>query len=183
MAFRQLKTGGGNFVKWDTPKTVKGRLIGFERGSYKGQPTTTVLLKGEDGVDFKVPGSANIANSGLYNEQPGVMVEIVFKGKGTTKGGQTYNDIDVFVDSPEPEPRPTTAAGASPTAAASSAAGAAGTVPTKAPASDYDVLIAKLQLSNPRGAAAMVTALEGLYPDVAVRTEKLRATLKEQGIV
>lgn len=182
MAFRQLKTGGGNFVKWDTPKTVKGRLIGFERGSYKGQPTTTVLLKGEDGVDFKVPGSANIANSGLYNEQPGVMVEIVFKGKGTTKGGQTYNDIDVFVDSPEPEPRPTSA-GAPSTTNPPAPTSAAGTVPTKAPASDYDVLIAKLQLSNPRGAAAMVTALEGLYPDVAVRTEKLRATLKEQGIV
>jgi hypothetical protein len=28
----------------------------------------------------------------------------------------------------------------------------------------------------------MVTALEGLYPDLALRTEKLKATLKEQGI-
>lgn len=175
MAFRQLKTSGGNFVKWDTPKTVKGRLVGFQQGSYKGQPTTTIILKGDDGVEFKVPGSANIANSGLYNEQAGVMVEFVFKGKGTTKGGQTYNDIDVFVDSPEPEPRPTTPQATS--AVAPPAGVPAGTT------SEYDVLIAKLQLSNPRGAVAMVTALEGLYPDLEVRTQKLKATLKEQGIV
>lgn len=172
--FRQLKTSGGTYVKWDAPKTVKGRLVGFERGSYKGQSTTTVVLKQEDGVEIKVSGSANIQNSGLYNEQPGVMVELVFKGKGQTKGGQAYNDIDVFVDSPEPEPKP---AGASaPSAPALPASASGGT------ASDYDVLIAKLQLSNPRGAVAMVSALEGLYPDIAVRTEKLRATLKEQGI-
>ena len=178
MAFRQLKTSGGNFVKWDTPKTVKGRLVGFQQGSYKGQPTTTILLKQDDGTDIKVPGSANIANSGLYNEQPGVMVEFVFKGKGTTKGGQTYNDIDVFVDSPEPEPgRPTTAVPGAGAATGTTAPASSGG------ASEYDVLVAKLTLSNPRGAAAMVTALEGLYPDLAVRTEKLRATLKEQGVV
>ena len=171
--FRQLKTGGGNFVKWDTPKTVKGRLVGFQQGSYKGQPTTTILLKQDDGTDIKVPGTANIANSGLYNEQPGVMVEFVFKGKGTTKGGQTYNDIDVFVDSPEPNPT---------TPPATSAVARPADVVPAGTASDYDVLVAKLTLSNPRGAAAMVTALEGLYPDVAVRTEKMRATLKEQGI-
>lgn len=173
--FRQLKTaGGGNYVKWDTPKTVKGRLVAFVPGEYKGKPTTTVILKQDDGTEIKVSGSAGLENSGLYREQLGVMVEIVFKGKIALKGGQTYNDLDVFVDSPEPEPqsRPT-AAGTTPTTVPASSGGTA---------SEYDILIAKLQLSNPRGAVAMVSALEGLYPDIAIRTEKLRATLKEQGI-
>jgi hypothetical protein len=174
--FRQLKTQGGNFVKWDAPKTVKGRLVGFQKGEYKGKSTTAVILRGDDGVEFKVSGSAGLENSGLYNEQPGVMVELVFKGKVDLKGGQRYNDIDVFVDSPEPEPRPTAAPATAPVSAPAAPAGA------PSGASEYDVLIAKLQLSNPRGAAAMVTALEGLYPDVVVRTEKLKATLREQGI-
>ncbi len=174
--FRQLKTQSGNFVKWDTPKTVKGRLVGFQAGEYKGKPTTTIILRQDDGTEIKVPGTSGLENSGLYREQPGVMVEIVFKGKIALKGGQTYNDIDVFVDSPEPEPRPTAAPATAPVSAPAAPAGA------PSGASEYDVLIAKLQLSNPRGAAAMVTALEGLYPDVAVRTEKLKATLREQGI-
>jgi hypothetical protein len=176
--FRQLKTQAGNFVKWDTPKTVKGRLVAFQPGEYKGKPTVTVILAQADGTQIKVPGSSGLESSGLYNEQPGVIVELVFKGKIALKGGQTYNDIDVFVDSPEPEPRPTAAPGAKTTTTVPAFVAPAGTTT----ASDYDVLIAKLQLSNPRGAAAMATALEGLYPDLEVRTQKLRATLKEQGI-
>jgi hypothetical protein len=170
MAFRQLRnpTTAGNYVKWDTPKTVKGRLVGFTHKKFKGQDTTSIILRQDDGVEIRVNGSANIENAGLYNEQPGVVVELVFKGKGTTKAGATYNDIDVFVDSPEPEPRSTTAA--------------AKAAPTITENGDYDVMVAKLQLANPKGAAAVVTALEGLAPDPAVRTEKLRAFLKESGI-
>lgn len=179
MAFRQLKGGGGGtYVKWDTPKTVKGRLVSLIRGTYKGQPTTTIVLRQEDGVEVKVNGSAVIEGTGLYNEPAGVMVELVFKGKAKGKSGLQYNDIDVFVDSPEPDPsaRPTAAptAGATPTTAAPG---------TTAPASDYDTLIATLQLANPKGAAAMIQALTNLYPDPAVRIEKLRAALKEQGVL
>lgn len=180
MAFRQLKTQGGNYVKWDTPKTVKGRLVGFQRGEYKGKPTMTVILVGQDGVQFKVSGSANIENSGLYNEQPGVTVELVYKGKGTTKAGVPFNDIDVFVDSPEPDPsttRPTTAVPGSGAATGTTAPASNGGSP-----SEYDVLIAKLRLVNPKGADAIVTALESIAPDIAVRTEKLRNALKEMGI-
>lgn len=171
MAFRQLKgsSGGGNYVKWDTPKTVKGRLVGFIHGQYKGKPTTSIKLRQDDGTEVIVNGSAVIEGTGLYQEQPGVMVEFVFKGKVQGKGGgNPYNDIDVFVDSPEPDPS-TVKAPSAPSAPASGV-------------SEYDTLVAKLTIGNPKGAAAMVNALAELHPDMAVRTEKLRAVLKEAGI-
>lgn len=163
--FRKLNTQGGNFIKWDKPKTVRGILVGFQRGEYKGKPTMTIILKDEQGVQFKVPGSTNIENSGLYNEQPGVTVEFVFKGKGISKGGNTFNDIDVFVDSPEPEP---------------------GTAPAPAPQApasgeSYDALVARLQLTNPNGAKAVLAALDGMNLDPAAKAEKLREFLKVQG--
>jgi hypothetical protein len=165
--FRQLRgSGGGTYVKWDTPKTVKGVLVGFEEKLYKGQKTTTIVLKQADGSVIKVNGSANIAYSGLYSEEPGVTVELVFKGKGTTKGGQSYNDIEVYVDSPEPEP---------------------GTAPAPAPkvasasAESYETLVARLQLSNPNGAKAVLAALDGMDLVPEAKVAKLREFLKVQG--
>jgi hypothetical protein len=169
MAFKQLRGSGGTYIKWDAPKTVKGILVGFEQGTYQGRPTTAILLKQEDGSVVKVGGSANIANSGLYNEQPGVTVEFVFKGKGKTKGGQPFNDIEVYVDSPEPEP----GVGAKAVQAPSQQAGE--------PVDTYETLVAKLQLTNPNGAKAVLAALGGLGLTDEAKTAKLRDFLKVQG--
>ncbi len=167
MAFRQLRgSGGGTYVKWDTPKTVKGILVGFENKLYKGQQTTTIILKDETGAIVKVNGSASIANSGLYNEQPGVTVEFVFKGKGQTKAGVQFNNIEVYVDSPEPEP------GQTPPPAPSQQAGTA---------ESYEALVARLQLTNPNGAKAVLAALDGMNLTPAQKADKLREFLKVQG--
>lgn len=168
MAFRQLKSQGGNYVKWDTPKTVKGRLVGFQKGRYKDKDTVTVILVQDDGTQIKVNGTSNMENAGLYNEQPGVVVELVFKGKKTGKSGNVFADIDVFVDSPEPEP----GANAGKTAALSTQTGES---------ESYETLVARLQLANPNGAKAVLAALDGMNLAPEAKAIKLREFLKVQG--
>lgn len=203
MAYRKLNTGGGgNFLKYSDMKVgqvTEGRVLGIRRSTYgdgdKAKPTWSVKLKQADGVEVHLNGSRVLENSGVETLAPGTLLKVTYKG--LVKGrGANYHDLDVEIDDGTEGP---TQAVASPTAVVAAA--------TPAPASDgpsavdiaaakallarleapaasvYETLLAKLKDVNPKGAAAMATALLELHPtDEGARIEKLKKTLVQQGV-
>ena len=176
MAWSEKKVGSsGNFIKWDEPKVIEGRLQAFIHGTYEGKPTIQAAIVGDDGVTRTIKVSTGLQSAGFTQEEIGTRVMVEFEGKARTAGGKPFNKLSYRVDKSGviPASVPTSAP----------AAPAAATAPTTVPASEYDKLLAALRASNPKGAAAIEGAMETIYPDPAVRTEKLRETLKQQGVV
>jgi hypothetical protein len=176
VAWSEKKVGSsGNFIKWDEPKVIEGRLQSFIHGTYEGKPTIQAAIVGDDGVTRTIKVSTGLQSAGFTQEEIGTRVMVEFEGKGRTAGGKPFNKLSYRVDkgSAAPSPAPAPAAHAAP---------AQGLV-VGGNASEYDKLIAALRVSNPKGASAIEGAMETIYPDPAVRTEKLRETLKQQGVV
>ncbi len=186
MAWSEKKVGSsGNFIKWDEPKVIEGRLQSFIHGTFEGKPTIQAAIVGDDGVTRTIKVSTGLQSAGFTQEEIGTRVMVEFEGKARTAGGKPFNKLSYRVDKGGPS-APLAAAGApTPSQAASSATGsAAATAPTTTvPAYEYDKLLAALRASNPKGAVAIEGAMETIYPDPAVRTEKLRETLEQQGVV
>jgi len=197
MAYRQLRTGGGNYVKWDTPKVIEGVILGYEAGEYKNKPTLHVIIKQDDGVVVKAPVSAAISSVNSAEAPIGGRLRLTYKGKEKGKAGQTYNDItaeyDDGTDTQAPAAPPAAPAKVDPALAAAAekaakiaeakAALAALEAGSTSPAAnvgvtEYETLLGKLKEVNP----AMAEALPDVYPDPIVRLEKLKAVLKQHGV-
>jgi hypothetical protein len=164
-------TGGGTIRKWaDLPGTkIEGVFMKLRQGQQNYTPLASI--KTETGI-IDVPAPYKLREL-LEPVQPGAYVWITHTGKIQLKGGKTMNTFEVDYDNDY-------AKGAPAPLAQSVAAGPA--APTSAPASEYDVLLAKLSVANPKGAAAIASALVQMYPDEAVRLQKLQETLKQQGV-
>lgn len=197
MAFKQLRQGGGNYTKWDKPKTVEGRILGYESGEYKGKPTIHVVLQQSDGTTTKCPVSAAISSVNNIEAPVGSQLRLVYKGKATGKSGQQYNDIEAFLEVPDGT-EGSVAATSAPVVAVAPAAPATQAAPapvqavvtptgpmsstTAVPAapasvvsSDYETDLATLALLNP----AMAKQLPVVFPDPAVRAQKLKDVLAQ----
>jgi hypothetical protein len=85
----------------------------------------------------------------------GALVRVTFKGKVNTTGGKTFNTFDVEVDEE-------------------------GTAAPAVSTDDYATLAAKLTLT-PNG-GALKKAIEDMFPEPAVRLEKVKTALRERGV-
>jgi hypothetical protein len=179
VAWSEKKTGGsGNFIKWDEPKKIEGTLTNFIHGTYEGKATIQAAIKGDDGVVRTIKVSQGLVNAGFHLLEPGTKVLVEFEGKGKTANGKPFNKLSYRTAvSEKSEPSGPTAAEIEAAKRALQDGVAAGQ-----DVSEYDRLIALLEQSNPKGAAAIKGALAQLYPDPDARLGKLQDTLKQQGV-
>lgn len=185
MAFKELTGGnGGTVLKWDRPgQVVEGRLVATKRGKvFNGRPTTLAIIKQNDGVDVTIPLTTVLESRFLENSiQNGSILRITYTGKETSPSSKLeYKAFRLEIDDT------TAAAAAGPSAAEIEAAktmlaNLGEPQEPQAPASEYGRLLALLEKSNPKGAAAIKGALEAMYPE-AERLGKLKETLVQQGI-
>ena len=100
MAYKQLRTGGGTYLKWDVPKEIEGVIAGYEAGMYKEKPTVHVVVTQDDGTQVKCPVHATISSVNNIEAPIGSRLKLVFKGKEVGKSGTKYNNIEAFLDVP-----------------------------------------------------------------------------------
>ncbi len=194
MAYKELAgTSGGTVLKWDKPgQVVEGRLVATKRGKvFNGRPTTLAIIKQSDGVDITIPLTTVLESRFIENSiQNGTQLRITYTGKETSPSSKM--EYKAFTLEADMDGAPATSApiaGASnggPSAAEIEAAKAmlaklGKPVEQVPPASEYDRLLAVLNASNPKGAAAIKGALEAMYPE-AERLGALKETLVQQGI-
>jgi hypothetical protein len=177
--------------------------VGYETGTYEGKPTYHVAIKDDDGVVTTWPLSAVLSGVNSEESPVGGRLKLVYAGKEKGKRGQQYNSFttveydDEGASVPEstrpavgalkgpgivvPNPADIVAAAKAQALAKARAELEAlekANLEEKAPkSSEYETLLAKLVTINP----AMAEALPDVYPDMAVRLEKLRAILKQPG--
>lgn len=183
MAYKQLRTGGGNYLKWDVPKTVEGIIAGYEAGEYQGKPTLHVILTQDNGVQVSCPVHKTISSVNSIEAPVGSRLKLVFKSKEVGKSGTKYNNIEAFLDVPgyvgdddgvtQSVPTQAAPAAVAPAAAVSAPVASA----TATTASSYEDDLAKLQLLNP----AMAKQLPVVFPDLTVRAQKLKDVLAQLG--
>lgn len=169
MAWSEKKTGGsGNYIKWDEPKTIEGIITNFIHGTYEGKATIQAAIKGDDGVVRTIKVSQGLQNAGFHLLEPGTKVQVEFEGKGKTAGGKPFNKLSYRV---------AVIQGGAPSAEEETAS-----LQNLKDVSEYDRLLGLLKNANPKGYGAIAAALPDLYPDEAVRLQKLKDTLTQQKV-
>jgi len=134
-------------------ESVEGIYHGRRQGKAIYKP---LILIGDKAVKPSKQLEDDFANIPL-----GALVRVTFQGKVNISGGKTFNTFDVEVDED------------------GSTAGAP--APAGAPSGDdYATLAAKLTLT-PNG-GALKKAIEDMFPEPAVRLEKMKAALRARGV-
>jgi hypothetical protein len=137
-------------------QSVEGVYQGQRQGKAGFAP---LLIIGETAISAKKQLVDDFANIPV-----GALVRVTFQGKVNTKGGKTFNTFDVEVDEDAGQTLP---AGTS----------AVNMVPV---GEDYATLAAKLTLT-PNG-GTLKKAIEDMFPEPAVRLEKVKTALRERGV-
>lgn len=197
MAFKEMNgagSNGGTVLKWNTVgQVVEGRLVATKRGKvFNGRPTTLAIVKQADGVDVTFPLTTVLESRFIENSiAPGQVIRVTYTGKETSATSKMeYKAFKLEVDdqgvaAPAPVAAPQNVTGPTPAEieAAKAMLAKLGQPVVQVPAlSEYDRLLALLNASNPKGAAAIKGALEGMFPEGAERLDALKNTLVQQGI-
>jgi hypothetical protein len=159
MAFKlKPRAQGGAF-----PPIYKFTAVGQSvEGIYQGQRQgkagyAPLLVIGETAISAKKQLVDDFANIPV-----GALVRVTFKGKVNTTGGKTFNTFDVEVDEEGFQQHGTVA-------------------PAPVGSDDYATLAAKLTFT-PNG-GVLKKAIEDMFPEPAVRLEKVKTALRERGVV
>ena len=193
MAFRELKgTGGGNWFKWPN-KAYGTKFIGqfkaLATGEYQGKVTFHAIFTDAQGKQVKV-NTPTILRDKLTEAESGMNLEIEYTGDQPGKGGKTGAKefrVTVLGDVlPEQAQAAQQAAPPQETEAEKQAklfaAFLASQKQPETQASPYDALVAKLKEKDPKGAPALLGALEQIYKDADARVKALTDHLKAQGV-
>jgi hypothetical protein len=196
MAFRELKgTGGGNWFKWPT-KAYGTKFIGqfkaLATGEYQGKVTFHAIFTDAQGKQVKV-NTPTILRDKLTEAESGMNLEIEYTADMAGKGGKTgAKDFrvtvlgDVVPEQPQQQAAPQAQAPQETEAEKQAKAFAAFLAQQKQAevpqASPYDALVAKLKEKDPKGAPALLGALEQIYKDADARVKALTDHLKAQGV-
>jgi hypothetical protein len=192
MAFRELKgTGGKNFFKWPTVGTTfEGVFKALATGMYEGKVTYHAIFVDREGKSIQV-NTPTILRDKLTEAEAGMNLRVTFignlPGKGAKTGAKDFNVVVLGTDVPDaPQaqaqqaPQETEAEKQAKLFAAFLASQQP--IPLTPQASPYDTLVAKLKEKDPKGAPALLGALENIYKDADARVKALSDHLKAQGV-
>ncbi len=191
MAFRELKgTGGKNFFKWPTVGTTfEGIFKALSTGMFEGKVTYHAIFTDREGKSIQV-NTPTILRDKLTEAEAGMNLRITYvanlPGKGAKTGAKDFNVVVLGTDVPDApqaqvpqEKAETEAEKQAKLFAAFLAQQKQAEVPQASP---YDGLVAKLKEKDPKGAPALICALEQIYKDADARVKALTDHLKAQGV-
>lgn len=178
MGFRPVTgtgNGGGDVFKWTTVgQTVTGRLVGCKNGKvFSGRQSRLAVIDVGNGVQIPVPLTSDLADDKQFESavKPGNLVKITLVELVKTKQPQPYKKFELLIDDGTEGP--------------ANAPVTSGNLPAAQSTSSMSVAQMEAALTakvGAAGAAPMLNALKQLYADPAVFEQKLRETLKTQGV-
>lgn len=97
LEFEEIQTENEN-LKWipsQPDDSIIGKYVRTKNGSGKGQDLLFHILEDQDGQCLSILGCAKL-NRLLETIEPGQIIKVIYKGKGTAQNGRTFNDYRVL---------------------------------------------------------------------------------------